>query len=104
MCVCVCLGRNKHKPVLDLQQVAYQAVGGWTFHEIALCRHELLGVWTAELLVEILEQRALRILFNLRVVNTWLAAAGATAVADDWTSLMGLVWMADLSVWATILS
>lgn len=70
-----------HPPVLDLQQVADQAVTGAALHEAALRAEEGLGGVAAVLLQEVIEQGELRLFLHLvdgHGVDHWLdhAAVG----------------------------
>lgn len=57
--------RRGDSPVLDLQQVAHQAVTGAALHEVPLRRQEGLGVVIPVFLQEIVQQREQRLLLDL---------------------------------------
>ena len=57
--------KKNHQPVLDLQQVADEAVAGAALDEVPLGREEGLGGGAAMLLQEVVEQRQLAVLLHL---------------------------------------
>lgn len=85
---------NSHKsrklPVLDLQQVAHQAVAGAAAHEVPLGAEERLRVVIPVLLPEIIQQGELRLLLDLVDGDGVEHGLDHPAVRRDHQDLVGL--------------